>query len=267
MPSFSLLTINSFGLPFFLGLNRMKILAKELSSRNPTVISLQEIQQNVYLPILRDYLTGYPHQAFRQNFLAPMGGLVTASRRPLLRSEFLPFPNRGKLLSIGFADWALRKGVLITEVEIDGLQVIVLNTHIHANYLGFWNLENSLAQIQRAQVQYLAEQARDQPKEALVVICGDFNFPRNTFLYEELTQISGFIDPLRDDPRPTYRPVSILASKWSVTLDFIFYRKPIGIDMTINADILPIENSEARSESSKFLSDHCALNIMANWRK
>jgi endonuclease/exonuclease/phosphatase family metal-dependent hydrolase len=266
MPSFSLLTLNSFGLPFFLGINRIKILARELSDLGPSVICLQEVQQNVYLPILRDRLRGYPHQAYRQYSPAPMGGLVTASRSPFMRSEFLPYPNRGRLLSIGFADWGLRKGVLITELDIEGLRVIVLNTHVHANYQGKWQKANKLAQIQSDQVKYLTEQAKAQPEEALVVICGDFNFPRDTFLYEELTQISGFIDPLRDDPRPTYRPVSFLASKWSVTLDFIIYRKPAKIDMELVADILPIENSKARSASSKFLSDHCALILKTNWR-
>jgi endonuclease/exonuclease/phosphatase family metal-dependent hydrolase len=266
MPSFSVLTVNSFGLPFFLGLNRMRILARELSLLAPSVICLQEIQQNVYLPILRDRLTGYPHQAYQRYSPAPMGGLVTASRLPFQRSEFLSYPNRGKLLSIGFADWALKKGVLVTELDVEGLPVILLNTHLHANYMGKWQKENKLAKIQSDQVQYLAEQAKAQSDDALVIICGDFNFPKDTFLYDELTQVSGFTDPLMNDPRPTYRPVSFLASKWSVTLDFIFFRKPTKIDMAINADILPIENTKARNGRTKFLTDHCALNITAAWR-
>jgi endonuclease/exonuclease/phosphatase family metal-dependent hydrolase len=266
MSSFSLLTLNSFGLPFFLGLNRIKILARELSDLGPSVICLQEIQQNVYLPVLRDRLTGYPHQSYRQYSPAPMGGLVTASKLPFVSYEFLPFPNRGKWWSIGFADWALRKGVLVTTYDVEGQQIIVLNTHIHANYLGSWSSDKMLAKIQSDQVRYLAELAKAQSRDALVIICGDFNFPRDTFLYEELAEISGFIDPLKDDPRPTYRPVSMLASKWSVALDFIFYRNPDKIDMNIEADVLPVENSRASKSSSKFLSDHCALTINAHWR-
>ena len=196
-----------------------------------------------------------------------MGGLVTASRAPFTHIDFLPFPNRGKWHSIGFADWALRKGVLLSSLDIDGLKVIVLNTHIHANYTGKWTKEGMLAKIQSDQVKFLAEQARAQPEDALVIICGDFNFPRGTYLNGQLSNISGFIDPLKDDPRPTYRPVSFLASKWAVSLDFIFYRKPDRIDIDIDADILPIENSKARNNRSRFLSDHCALGLTANWRK
>jgi endonuclease/exonuclease/phosphatase family metal-dependent hydrolase len=195
-----------------------------------------------------------------------MGGLVTVSRLPFVRHEFYPFPNRGRWWSIGIADWALRKGVLVTCIDVEVQQVIVLNTHLHANYLGSWTKDNALARIQSDQVRFLAELAKAQPADALVIICGDFNFPRDTFLYEELSQISGFIDPLKDDPRPTYRPVSFLASKWSVTLDFIFYRKPDKIDMSVAADILPIENSIGRNKRSRFLSDHCALNLTAHWR-
>ena len=244
----------------------MNILAGELDQRPDTVFCLQEIQQDAYIPVLQKHLKNFPYQYYKQNVFAPMGGLVTASRLPFVHNDFLPFPNRGKLLSIGFADWALQKGVMVTSFDVEGQRVIVMNTHIHANYLGNWNKDNPLAKIQSNQVQYLAEQARNQPEDALVVFCGDFNFPRDTFLYEELAQVSGFIDPLKDDPRPTYRPVSFLATKWSVTLDFIFYRKPTKIDMLIQADILPIENSKTRNARSKFLSDHCALNLTATWR-
>ena len=266
MPSFSLLTLNSFGLPFFLGLRRMGILANELNQRNDTILCLQEIQQDIYLPLLRKKLTRFPNQSYQKNVFAPMGGLLTASRQPFTRVEFLPFPNRGKLFSIGFADWALRKGVLLSELNLDGMRVIVLNTHIHANYTGQWSRESILARIQYDQVHYLAELAQAQPLDAFVIICGDFNFPRNTFLYEELAGISGFVDPLHNNPRPTYRPVSFLASKWSVTLDFIFYHKPDKISGDVDADIFPIENSRAKHASSRFLSDHSALNLTAHWR-
>jgi endonuclease/exonuclease/phosphatase family metal-dependent hydrolase len=266
MPEFSLLTLNSFGLPFFLGWRRMGILARELNQREDTVLCLQEIQHDAYLPILKKRLTNYPEQCYQPNLLAPMGGLVTVSRLPYIHHEFLPFPNRGKWYSIGVADWALRKGVLLASLDVEGLKVIVLNTHMHANYAGKWTKEGMFAGIQSDQVNYLAELARAQPEDALVIICGDFNFPRDTFLYEELSNISGFVDPLKDDPRPTYRPVSFLASKWSVTLDFIFYRKPDKIAIDISADIFPVENSKARNSPSRFLSDHCALQLTAHWR-
>ena len=266
MPSFSMLTLNSFGLPLFLGWRRMGILARELNQRENTVLCLQEIQHDAYLPILKQHLTNYPNQCYQPNLLAPMGGLVTASRLPYIGYEFLPFPNRGMWYSIGVADWALRKGVLLSSLDVEGMKVIVLNTHLHANYAGKWTKGGMFAGIQSDQVKYLAELARAQPKDALVVICGDFNFPRDTFLYEELSEISGFIDPLKDDPRPTYRPVSFLASKWSVTLDFIFYRKPDKIKVEFDADIFPVENTRARNERSKFLSDHCALTLNAHWR-
>jgi endonuclease/exonuclease/phosphatase family metal-dependent hydrolase len=266
MSIFSLLTLNSFGLPFFLGWRRMGILAGELNQRAETVICLQEIQQDVYLPVLRKRLSNFPNQCFKQNTFAPMGGLVTASRLPIIEYEFLPFPNRGKLFGIGFADYALQKGVMVTRFDVAGQPVIVMNTHIHANYMGKWGRENKLAQIQSDQVTFLAEQASAQPRDALIVICGDFNFPRDTFLYRILAETSGFVDPLKDDPRPTYRPVSLLASKWSVTLDFIFCRKPDNIDMKIAADILGIENSKGRNSLTRFLSDHCALSLNASWR-
>ena len=128
MPSFSLLSLNTFGVPFYLSLWRIKQLAAELNRMAPSVICLQEIQQNAYLPLLQNGLKAYPTIAFYRNRFAPKGGLFTASTAgcPIVRSAFTPFPHRGVPLSIGFADWALNKGVLLADLEIGGRRVVVL---------------------------------------------------------------------------------------------------------------------------------------------
>lgn len=257
MQSFSLLSLNAFGIPFFLSYWRIMRLVAELNRLDPTVLCLQEIQQNAYVPLLKDGLAGYSHLAFSPNRFAPKGGLVTAARGG--SSEFHPFPHRGKWLSIGFADWALNKGVLVTELEIEGWLVVVMNTHLQANYLGDWALTNTQTQIQLEQVKFLAELARSQPAEAWVFACGDFNFPRRTPPYDLLMAESGLTDALTGDPRPTYQPFPLVPSKWEMSLDYFFYRMPAGETIQVRADILPIENAAGSSAFGRFLTDHCAL--------
>jgi endonuclease/exonuclease/phosphatase family metal-dependent hydrolase len=258
MPAFNLLSLNTFGIPFFLSLGRIKRLASELNRVTPTVVCLQEIQQNVYLPLLEKHLTEYSHLASFRNRFAPKGGLFTASTLSG-SSEFHPFPNRGKPVSIGFADWALYKGVLVTNLEIQGSQVVVMNTHLQANYLGKWDVSNEQTQIELDQVKFLAELAQVQPPDAWVFACGDFNFPRETPPYELMVSSSGMSDPLMNDPRPTYRPFPLVSAKWKMSLDYFFYKRPDGDNTPVTADIVPIENSTAGWYFQRFLTDHHAL--------
>jgi len=263
---FSLISLNTFGIPFFLSLGRLKRLASELEQLDPTVICLQEIQQNAYAPLLVRCLPSYPQRAIFPHVYAPKGGLGTFSRVPLIQHRFEPYLDRGLRFFITFADWALFKGVLIVHLQINGVDVFVLNTHLNANYSGDWHSKNPLALVQRQQVLQISALLEEMPAEALTILCGDLNFPRTSFLYEELIRQNGLSDPLRDDPRPTYRPFPLVPSRWSTSLDYILYRIPQGKDFNIQADILPIEDSKQTSALKRFLTDHCALTLNIKWK-
>ncbi len=264
MPRFSLLSVNTFGLPLFLAWVRLEHLAQMLASYGTTVLCLQEIQQNAYIPLLRRWLPQYAHLALQRNRFAPTGGLVTCSQMPLASSQFVAYQNRGRQWSAGFGDWALRKGILCSEIEIETQRIIVLNTHLQANYGGGWHPKNAFARIQRDQARELAAMIRAQPTDALVIACGDFNFPRGVPLYEEFVQQSGVTDPLARDPRPTYRPLPLMSSKWAIPLDYVFMRGLAGTAQ-VRADILPLENSNARWPHQRFLTDHSAVILEVMW--
>jgi len=262
---FSLLSLNTFGIPFFLSLGRLKRLASELELLGPTIICLQEIQQNAYVPLLVRCLPTYPYRAIFPHIYAPKGGLGIFSRIPLIQQRFAPYPDRGLRFFITFADWALFKGVLLGRLQIKGLDVFVLNTHMNANYSGDWHRKNPLALVQHMQVQKISALLEEMPEEALIILCGDLNFPRTSFLYEELIGQNRLIDPLRDDSRPTYRPFPLVPSRWKTSLDYILYRLPLGDEFNIRADILPVEDSSQKSTFRRFLTDHCALTLNVRW--
>ena len=263
---FSLLSLNTFGIPFFLSLGRLKRLAVELEQLSPLVICLQEIQQNAYVPLLVSHLPTYPYRAIFPYVYAPKGGLGTFSLVPFIQNRFEPYLDRALRFFITFADWALFKGVLTVYLQIDGVDVFVLNTHLNANYSGDWRLKNPLALVQRKQVQKISALLEEMPEEALIILCGDLNFPRTSFLYEELVMQNRLTDPLRDDPRPTYRPFPLVPSSWKTSLDYILYRLPQGKDFKVQADILPVEDSSQKSALRRFLTDHHALTLNVRWK-
>ena len=261
MNSISLLSLNTFGIPFYLGWERLGRLAKYLDHLPFDLVCLQEIQQNAYLSRLQDGLSSHPYFVFTRNRFAPKGGLFTAlsSDCHLVSSSFLPFPNQGQPLSIGFSDWALNKGILIATLEAHQRRFIILNTHLQANYLADWRLSNKQTQIQLDQVNYLVDLADKQPEDAWVVVCGDFNFPRQAPAYQKMLSESALTDAFADDPRPTYQPFPLVAAKWHTSLDYIFYRAPRGDTAEITANILPVSDSSAKLTFQRFLTDHHAL--------
>jgi endonuclease/exonuclease/phosphatase family metal-dependent hydrolase len=263
MPAFSLITLNTFGIPFFISQPRIEHMAMQLNQLAPTVLCLQEIQQNAYLKPLQRKLKSYSQFAFYRNLIAPKGGLftATASSAQNVSSSFFPYPNQGRPVSIGFSDWALNKGVLMVRLEVHGHNFVIMNTHLQANYLADWRSSNTQTKIQLDQVKYLAELVHAQPKDAWKVVCGDFNFPRIAPAYELMVSQSGLTDALVNDPRPTYQPFPLVSAKWQTSLDYIFYQMPQGESYEITADIIPIVNSSARWSFQRFLTDHHALTL------
>jgi exonuclease III len=266
MQEFSLLSLNTFGLPLFLGWSRLSRLMRELERYPASVLCFQEIQQNGYVPLLQRGLPDYRYHAFERGLFAPKGGLFTAARMPIGANNFIGYANRGRLFSSGFADWALRKGVLVSALRIQAQRIVVMNTHLHANYAGNWDSEQPMTRIQRDQAQHLARMVNQQPADAMVIVCGDFNFPRGSSLYHELLAAAGLEDALAQDVRPTFRPLPPLTiGKWSLPIDFCLVRRPALKQFQVQADIVHVQAVHAWFPHRRFLTDHNALTLHVTW--
>ena len=265
--TFSLLSLNTFALPFYLGTSRLKRLMSVLLQLSVDVLCFQEIQQYSYIPLVQRAMKDlYPFFTFGSRHLAPRGGLLTLAKVSIKNQSFVAYPDRGRPFSLGFADWALEKGVLRTEFEVNEQPVVVMNTHLHANYLGNWSNANFMVRIQTNQVQHLASLVRAEAPDALVILCGDFNFPRHAFLYEELLAQAGLVDVLAGDPRPTYIPFPLVPETWKTTLDYLLIRYPENSTIQVQPDILRLEDQTMRRSHQRFLTDHCALTLRVTWK-
>jgi endonuclease/exonuclease/phosphatase family metal-dependent hydrolase len=265
MGEFSLLSLNTFGLPLYMGWGRLRRMARELNRLPATAICLQEVQQNAYVALLQRGLPDYPHHLFERHHFAPRGGLALFSRLPFAGRRFEVYQDRGGMFSISFIERLQHKGIQLAYFEIENLPVFVLNTHMNANYGGVWHPANHLTRILHSQVQQLNQAIHFLPQDALILICGDLNFPRNSFLYEELIAHNHLFDPLRDDPRATYRPFPLAPAKWNTSLDYVLVRRPAGMSVRAQADLLPIEDTAKQHPVQRFLTDHNALVLHVQW--
>jgi len=264
MPTFSLLTLNCFGMPTPTTRARLVMLADALNVRDDLVVCLQEVQAHAYRRLLMRACASYPYAAYVPFVHAPKGGLLTLARLPIAAFQFSLYRSRPVPYPPALMDWFLHKGVLATRFEYAGLPVVVLNTHMHANYSGNWDRRNRYARAEAEQLRELAEIVRAQPPEALVVAVGDFNFPRGSWLYTEFLAASGMIDPLTGDTRPTVRALPGVPARYAQPIDFAFVHAPSLPGLRIESQLrfgepVPFEGRP------RFLSDHVGVELRVEW--
>lgn len=265
MAEFSLVTFNCFGAPAPNVRRRLLALAQELNRRADSVVCLQEAQAHAYRKLLIQACTRYPFTCYQPFVHAPKGGLLTLATLPIEQYEFMLYRSREIVRPAALMDWVLHKGVLLTRLSLAGLPIVVLNTHLSANYSVNWNTDNHYARIEHGQLQQLAEIVRAQPPEALVVAAGDFNIPRGSWLYNDFLRESGMVDPLAGDTRPTHRPPLRLPSRFAKPIDFALVRLPELPGLSIYSDICFDQPVPLAGGRSGYLSDHYGVELRLTW--
>jgi endonuclease/exonuclease/phosphatase family metal-dependent hydrolase len=265
MTPFSLLTLNCFGVPAPATRQRLLTLAQELDRRAPSVACIQEVQAHAFRRMLTAACTRYPEAAFEPFSYAPKGGLLTLARQPFAERQFTLYRERGLWYTPALADWMLHKGVLSTHTLLDGVRVVVLNTHLSANYRGNWDADNQYVRTERSQLRQLAEIVAAQPPDAIVIAAGDFNIPRGGRLYEEFLAASGMTDPLAGDRRPTFRTPPGVPARYSLPIDYALVRAPPLPGLKIRSDICFNERIPLIGGRQGYLSDHFGIELEITW--
>jgi endonuclease/exonuclease/phosphatase (EEP) superfamily protein YafD len=259
--SFSLLTLNCFGgyLPFTS--RRLLALAQELEHRSHQIVCLQEIQLHKYQKLLVKACSSYSYSLYEPYFHCPKGGLLTLSRLPITSMYFEPYIERGLWYTPMLMDKLLSKGMLITKLTWANIPMIIINTHILANYVGDWERHGIYARVEEKQLQQLAKTVRHQPSDSLIVVVGDFNIPRGSKLYHNFLADSGLADPLTGDIRPTLRTPPGIPSRYSLPIDYAFVRMPSTYSLKINCDLCFSNKYQISRWRQDYLSDHNGIEI------
>ena len=259
--SLSLLTLNCFGTPVPKARRRLRALARQLEHSTIQLVCLQEVQLVFFQRLLIQACASYPFQAFEPHLHSPKGGLVTLSRMHLATQRFETYIEQGRWYLPTAMDRFLRKGMLISSLHWGSTPVVVINTHVIANYNGDWERQGVFARMQEKQLHQLAEIVAIQPGDALVVVVGDFNIPRGSRLYKNFLQGTGLIDTLADDQRPTHRPPRGVPAHYSLPIDFVFVRVPQTMSLQIKCDLRFSDKFELSHKYHDYISDHNAIEV------
>ena len=259
--SFSLLTLNCFGgyLPFTS--RRLLALAQELEHGHHQVVCLQEIQLHRYQKLLEKACSSYSYSVYEPYLHCPKGGLLTLSRLPITSKHFEPYEERGLWYTPMLMDKLLYKGMLITKLTWANIPIIIVNTHVLANYVGDWERHGIYARVEERQLQQLAKTVRRQPSDCLIIVVGDFNIPRGSKLYQDFLANSGLADPLAGDTRPTLRTPPGVPSRYSLPIDYAFVRMPSTFSLKIDCDLCFSNKYQIDRWRQDYLSDHNGIEI------
>jgi endonuclease/exonuclease/phosphatase (EEP) superfamily protein YafD len=225
------------------------------------VVCLQEVQLVTYQNLLFQACASYPFQAYEPHLHCPKGGLVTLSRAPLADQHFETYAEQGRWYLPTAMDRFLRKGMLISSLQWGDVPVVVINTHILANYSGDWERQGVFARMQEKQLRQLAETVAAQPSHALVAVVGDFNLPRGSQLYHGFLQQTGLTDVLAGDRRPTHRPPPGVPAHYSLPIDFVFLRVPPSLALQVTGDLSFSSKFDLTHRRRDYLSDHNAIEV------
>jgi endonuclease/exonuclease/phosphatase family metal-dependent hydrolase len=239
---------------------RLDAIAPMLEASDLDFLCLQEVTQRRNVRLLETRLKTYQPAEFRPYGIAVTGGLVSFSRRPIERSSYEVFRERGPHWTLGWADRLLRKGFLISWLHLDVLPIVVINTHLLANYDEDWAPGNRFAREQRNDLAQLADAIGRLDREALVIVAGDFNVPVLSPMFEEFTtkcDLRDAYDSAASSRPPTLRQPRL--DRPGLAIDHILYRQPPGQRLRVTARLRFEEQVRLASGRLAFPSDHIAV--------
>ena len=263
----TIMTMNCLGLPVPVpGLRRrLQALGHAIATSNTDIACLQEVGRWRHLPLLRRDEDAWPHAIAMTHPYAPKGGLVTLTRLPIEATSYSTFRERGRTMSLHATERYQSKGILHISMMVGAQEVVVFNTHLAANYSARWTYTNPYAKVERAQLHEIADVVRAVPADKLVVVAGDLNVPRGSWLYHEFLLTAGLHDPLAGSPAPTYRPLPGMPAGAVQALDHILVRMPDDRPLQLSAELCFGDPVIMAHGATGYLSDHLGVRLTLAW--
>jgi endonuclease/exonuclease/phosphatase family metal-dependent hydrolase len=229
---------------------RIRALGSVLDESDYDIVCLQELWSPPNLALLRSLTPSYRHAAHGLRFPMVAGGLAVLSRIPIVGHRYARFPWHGparkELLS--------RKGVLVTRFSIDDRFLTVVNTHLSANSKADWSRSQSFTKVQQAELREVAAAVRRIESGEPVVMVGDFNVPRESWLFDEFVTDSGLIDTFQGSPDPTFRPTP----RWpGAALDQVL----VSSGLTASPELVLKDSVRLADGRAAYLSDHFGIGV------
>jgi len=262
-------TLNVCGLPTPLPplAERAAEFGRQLDESDADVVNLQEVWGRRTFAVIRSHLPSFPHVAWRRGLVAqPAGGLVTFSRRPIGAVTYRSFrgatPRRGGLpFRARNAINTRLQGVLTT--ELNGLRVLIANTHLTANKDGDWSSANRYYPFQQAQLELLHASL---PKATLTILTGDFNIASDGPLYSKIVHDGAWRDPFAGSDLVTYHPQFLPSGSTGHRIDYVLVSGDEAVHPVLDHEPLFTEPVTRADGRRMYVSDHVALTVRVGLR-
>jgi endonuclease/exonuclease/phosphatase family metal-dependent hydrolase len=235
---------------------RLRALGEILNDSELDLVCLQELVWRRNLAVVRDLAPGFSHVAYRGYGPAVMGGLVTLSKWPIKQQRYVVY-RRLAVKHRPDLGWLIRKGLLITRIEMTGHPVTIVNTHLLANFDGDWSPANAYAVGQQAELNQLADELAGIDREVPVIVAGDLNVPRGEWLFDEFLARADLRDLLAGRAEPTYRPTPKVPE--SQAIDHILVRPSRCHELAGTARLVFQGQVVLAGGRSVYLSDHYGI--------
>lgn len=190
------------------------------------------------------------------SFPGRAGGLLTLLRRDsgwsLAEHAFEAFRSNAPAWRIWEGDGMASKGVQQLTITSGSQRVVVLNTHLQAQYG-----ERSYPEVRAGQVHQLNTLVRKIPSELPIVIAGDFNTRPSEELYTRLTDT--WIDLTEGLRQRCTCGTTVADDKPEEWIDYVFVRRIPG--WRVHAE--RTERLECTTVDAP--SDHHGLDVTVSW--
>ena len=204
---------------------RLAVLARLLEASDLDVVCLQEVVFLSRVALLGSLAPSFRHVALRPFGIVAQGGLVILSRWPVVSRRYVVYRRRGRWRNAGRTDWLIRKGLLMVELDAGGRRLVLVNTHLLANYDADWSVENDYARQEHEALGQLAEELDAVGQDRPLVVTGDINVPSGTWLFDDFLRRTGLRDAFDGGGEPTCRPAPPDGSPYDI--DHVLVRGPV----------------------------------------
>ncbi len=221
---------------------RLSHIVEMIKTRDPDIITLQEVWSNKYISYLKEKLSGY-FFIYAQTTFYNQSGLVT-----ILRQEPKDYKVNFFKLSPhhNFTEFFLHKGYITTDIELNGENWTVTNTHLYAAFTKKTEviIENQFKELV------------SKMPNSKVVICGDLNLSEDKIQELGGEKLKRFCDSQNtsdiNNPYAHARFNSWIIGNKSKKIDYMLYKNSTVID------------SQYEIIKTPFVSDHYPMFAKAN---
>jgi endonuclease/exonuclease/phosphatase family metal-dependent hydrolase len=265
----SLISFNVFGAPFHAQkvfetlftthvYRRLAYLTHELNASQSDVLALQEVNTYLQYLFLRRRLKKYPYVCYKKFLFGPKGGVVTFSKIPFTRVEYVTFKNRGVYWNKSFIADLIRRGMLVGKLK--DLPISIINTHITHNIDHDYSPKNRFIKIQEAQLAQIAVYLQSIIASSnSVLLSGDFNIPKDSKQFPSFLKAAALTDVFHEYHESTYHPEYVFHATPLGRIDHIFlYQNGRNIKITDKKELFT-DTVTLSNKVKTHLSDHIGL--------